>query len=45
MKVKVNGKYMFLCERKEVSCLYSEWRDRVAKGIIVDPTEFCPKPK
>lgn len=29
--VKFNGKYMYLCERKETSCPYSEFRARIER--------------
>lgn len=34
--VKVNGKYMFLCERTEIRCGYKEWRSRVVDNVLID---------
>lgn len=35
IKIRHNGKYMYLCERKSTSCSYEEWKTR-AKAIILD---------
>lgn len=40
IKIKYNGKYVNLCDRKEDSCLYSEWKARI-EAQYVNYRQLC----
>ena len=44
VKIKKDGKYLYLCERKEVECSYAQWRERVMASFI-DVDDVCNNPK
>ena len=41
VKVKYNGKYVYLCEKKDTKCSYSEWKSRVKNGILTNIDQLC----
>ena len=36
VRVRVDGKYMNLCEKKSPECSYQEWKDRVKRNLASD---------
>lgn len=40
VRIRQDGEYVYLCERKEISCGYEEWRGRVKK-LLVDVESIC----
>ena len=40
VRVRHNGKYVYLCGKKDVTCEYEEWKSRVMK-ILIDIDWVC----
>ncbi len=43
MKIRHDGEYMYLCEKKELTCEYNEWKNRI-KRVIIDTDRVCMGP-
>ena len=41
VKIKYNGKYVYLCEKKSFTCSYNEWKNRVQAIILPNSQEIC----
>ena len=46
VKVRHNGKYVYLCERREVSCGWVEFRQRITDQLLTDEQFYaaCGRP-
>ena len=41
VKLRNNGKYVYLCAQKSESCNYTDWKNRAKKIIISNASEVC----
>jgi len=45
VRVRNNGKYVYLCETAKIECSYNDWKVRVKKAVVANPDDICGKPK
>ena len=44
MRVRHDGKYVYLCGKKDVTCDYQDWKSRIMK-ILVNVDSVCNGPE